>query len=447
VGRVRVEDGPVRGRDLDRVQVLLDNVAEDLEELFDREVLDRSYTEVSGVFPIAADPLVQGLLVSYAVGMRRFKNVILVLLCALGANGALAFETQGPEWDIERGPIIFRVHQDGSDDVGDGSDLEAVRSAFGKWSCIEGSGVRFVEGPELTERSDEQVENEIHVFFDETGQFGLDEETRSRSFFEAFLPDQFSIRDKAVIILNGLHFNWNAEGNFAETNSDIESMLHIEIAVVMGLDVCEGDGCPGGDVTVLSGFIPAGGYDGPRSDDEAGIRELYGVDDGSSCEGPFRVGEVCACTDDCVEGNVCAPAADGELICTPSCDSDDISTCAIGYGCLMRLEGEGAAGFCAKRGGEGLPIGTTCNNDSDCSEGLCIPVTALARNVCRVSCEAAEECPADYECNDGACVFAGDIDGEPCGCGCEANETSDAAAAWVLVGIIGLVAPLRRRRK
>lgn len=144
-----------------------------------------------------------------------------------------------------------------------------------------------------------------------------------------------------------------------------------------------------------------------------GLPEMEEADEcmessGMSCsDGILRVGEACTCNDDCLSGYLCTENSDGDGVCAPNCSSEQPS-CGIGFACLLsppEEAGEVAPGTCYELGvGEIFPVGSTCDRDSDCTEGLCLASSAVGRRVCRKTCDSDSECGDGYECYEGICL-------------------------------------------
>lgn len=392
-------------------------------------------------------------------------RTLVVALIALASPAAFAYSLAGPSWDTDRGPIRYHLHPDGSDDVSDGADLEAVRRAFEMWSCIEGSALRFVEGEPRAERSDDYTDAYHSVFWDEDGTYALGPATIAVTRMNAYVPGEDAVRDGFDMILNGTDdHTWVPERVTEDDQLPIFNVVLREIGIVVGLlpecvDEDDPTTCRPAEESILSPYIPAGPRDEVPDDDVDGILALYASDDGSSCTGPYRQGEACSCNDDCVGDMVCGADRVGESVCLPRCTSDEAG-CPSGFACVLaaKPDDDGAApGLCMRLAHDGLrPVASDCESDRQC-DGLCASVGAIGRTVCRQSCETAGDCPADYECSSGHCTFAGALDGatcsepgddEPVGCGCGSSSSSSSSggAPW-LAGLAALALLLARRRR
>jgi MYXO-CTERM domain-containing protein len=380
---------------------------------------------------------------------------------------AAAFQVQGPAWNSEGGPIEYRLHPDGSDDISDGSDLDAVRDAFATWSCAAGSGLRFIEGETIDARVNDQTDLINSVYWDETGQVdwaGMRENPDEDPIPIAtvglvpFYPGEPAVRDAFDIIFNGVDYQWTSEAVTEEGFVNVYNMALIEIGTALGLSAsCENPDdqstCLGPDEAVMTNLIPGAPRDGLEQDDIDAMVSLYGTEDGSNCEGPFRQGEACACNSDCVEGQICAPNTAGDLVCAPLCDSDG-ATCPTGYGCVYAAQDEDglAVGVCGRGSPEGqFPVAATCENDRQCAEGLCTAADPIGRTVCRKSCDADGDCPSGYLCTDSVCTGNPDRAGNTCegetGGDCACAGTSDQPASLLWLSLLVVAPWLRRRRR
>lgn len=394
-----------------------------------------------------------------------FSSLLVFAVVVASSSPASGYKLQGPAWDIERGPVVYSLHRDGCDDVSDGTDLDEVRGAFQLWSCVEGSGLRFLEGDSPGEKVESLTDGKNNVFWDESGAFGLGPATFSVTRTTPFVPEQPAVRDAADIILNGTDHVWTTGTPSEQDTLPIFNVVLREIGVLAGLDVeCLDDNdpntCPGPDDTVMSPFVPGAPREALLPDDEEAVLALYATDDGSSCEGPFRQAEPCSCNDDCVDGMICAPDTDGKDVCSPVCSSEN-TDCPTGFSCVLaaRADDEDSAfGQCVSIGSSGLfPVTATCENDRQCAEGLCASIPAIGRTGCRVSCDSDDECPSSYACSDGHCTWAGEAGGLSCelppgddivGCGCtSSSSTTPPLILGALALLFGAAARSRRRRR
>ncbi len=373
---------------------------------------------------------------------------------ALGFDGA--FKTiPGGDWDVSKGPIPFVLEPNGSADIDDGSDLQAVRDAFRAWQCIDGVSLRFEEqdGPGPADANLEDGQNSI--FWDETGEFGLGPGTLGVTLGDA-TPGQK--RNAADIIFNGFDSSWSTDDRPSAV--DVGSIALHESGHFLGLDhPCDGNApnetnCNGADRSIMTPVWSGAVQRFPLPDDEAGVRSLYPAEAGdtSTCDGPFRKGEKCSCDGDCVKGLVCA-AVDGEdkKVCAGTCASD-AADCGPGFVCALAApEGDEAApGVCVKDNEDGTkPAGAICSRGPECASGTCTLIFELARDVCQVPCGDNGDCGGG-SCFKGFCLGAASHEAcaeppGPQGCGCASSSSPlDAglagAAAALLAGVV------RRRR-
>ncbi|MFZ9887807.1 MAG: MYXO-CTERM sorting domain-containing protein [Myxococcota bacterium] len=388
--------------------------------------------------------------------MKLVHALCPVAVLAVAATPASGYKVQGPSFDREGGPVPFHLEPNGSDDVTDGSDLDEVRAAFRMWSCVEGSGLRFLESLTPGERQESLTDGRNNVFWDEDGSFGLGPGTFSITKTTPYVPGQPAVRDNAEIIFNGFDHRW-ATGTPSDADRlPIFNVALREIGVVLGLEAeCtvedDPNTCPGPETSVMSPFIPNAPREGLRDDDVAGVLALYETSDGSSCTGPYRQGEPCQCDGECVEGMICATGGEGRPVCSPLCSSDDV-TCPPGFACVLSAatsDDEAARGQCVQvPAGSTLPLAAACDSDRQCSDGLCASVPSIGRSACRVSCETDDECPDAYVCSEGHCTWKGNFGGNPCAdgsCSCDGTSGTPAVGPW-LGALAFLIGWYRRRR-
>lgn len=392
--------------------------------------------------------------------MLRYAVTALAFL-ALLASPAAAYTHLGSAWNPDRGPVLFHLDPNGSEDIDDGSDLQAVRNAFRSWSCVAGSRLRLEEGPVPGAKEAEADDGRNSVFWDEDGTFGLGPATLGVALGPAGDGEGMIERGWATIIFNGLHHTWTTsdDRNFPADKVDVESIAVHEAGHWVGLGhPCEDPQetiCLGPDESVMHPTYPGGRARDLRPDDEEGIRALYPQDDDSTCQGPYRQGERCGCNDECIDGLLCVPTDEGG-ICAPPCSSED-ANCPEGFLCLLGEAGDDgiAPGICKKmKPGEAEP-GAICQRDDDCAAGLCARAAPVGRTVCRVSCKADSDCPSENACVEGVCLSTASRDGIECpsldeGCMCAGAEHAPSsgvpASATLLVALLGLFALARVRK-
>jgi len=379
-----------------------------------------------------------------------------------------AYQLIGATWNTERGPSEYALHPDGSDDITDGSDLEAVRQAFENWSCIEGSRFRFRERTDVEGVKSDSLSDGINsVFWDETNEFALGPATLGVNIGNG---GQGQARNAAVIIFNGYDHTWSTDD--AGSAVDVGSIAIHEIGHWLGLahactDMSESN-CSPIDEAVMTPAYTSGTYREPFADDINGLLEMYAQDpsDNSTCEGPFRIGEYCACDAECANGLSCVPQEDGSQVCAKQCDSENTGACGPGFNCVLGQrpdDNSPAPGACrAQVAGTAAPPGTACVNDGySCGQFDCTSSGAAGGGrVCFQGCLEDSDCPDGYACTGIQCLLdtdalsvtcpSGDGDGDGDGDGCACATPSDALPvggfALAAFSLVLSVSSRRRRR-
>ncbi len=373
-----------------------------------------------------------------------------VILSALLAPAASAFDGEfnpsGVTWNVDGGPIVYVMDPAGSDDIDDGSDLQAIRDAFRAWACAPDTKLRFEESGEPGPRALNLDDGKNTLFWDETGS-------------ECFMPESVlgitqvptaGTITGSDICFNGFHHTWGVG-----RDTDVQSIAMHEIGHFIGLNhPCDNDGDPSsclpvGDAIMFPSWSGEADRD-LKTSEFAAVAALYplGEGDASGCEGPFRAGERCGCNDECIDGLVCAPDAEGDLRCGSTCSGSN-RNCGEGSTCILDVpqDGQEAIGLCVRVSGE-LPGGAICSSNTACASRLCAAVIDLGASICQVPCDNDDDC-AGGTCSNNLCL--GGFESEECpvadppDCTCTSASPRGTASAGVAAGA-ALLWLLRRRR-
>lgn len=375
-----------------------------------------------------------------------------VAVCCLASVGAAAFDAEfkplGGVWDVDGGPIVYVLDPTGSADIGDGSDLEALRDSFRAWACIPGTKLRFEEGGEPGPRVVATDDGKNTLFWDETGNDCL----MGPGTLGVTIGDVgANPRRAADICFNGADHTWGVG-----RDTDVQSIAMHEIGHLIGLDhPCDNDAATDTCLPVTEAIMFPSWSGTPeralRRSDIAGAVALYPAGDGddSGCEGPFRAGERCTCNDDCVEGLVCAPDVEGDLRCGRTCSTAD-RDCGAGSVCVLDAPAgdSGAVGLCVRASPPNLPAGAICSNAADCASRTCLAQFTIGSSICQSPCERSDDCGGGT-CFEGTCL--GGFESEACpalddgSCACQA--TGDDGAPVAGAGLVAVVVGLLRRRR
>ncbi|MEW5851363.1 MAG: matrixin family metalloprotease [Myxococcota bacterium] len=395
--------------------------------------------------------------------MRPFARPALVALLSLSLMpDARAFVHLGGHWPTEDGPVEYYISPQGSDDIADDSEIQAVKYSFRSWDCTQCddgkyNAIQFVykgEGP--NEAADDDKSS---VFWLETAeewqsQIGADISS-TLGVTQHYEGGEGVAYAESDIAFNGTH-TWSTDEGASAT--DVESVSLHETGHFAGLGhPCTGtteDTCLPVEQAVMYPTYPGGLYRTVLSDDKAGICALYtGRKD--ACEGKKRLKEACEMDCECESGLYCVP--DGEArMCSRPCTTSNAS-CPKGTGCVIGADGDGDRGFCLRVGTDNKKLdGMVCSRDAECAAGVCRRNTVLNKNVCFTACSADTDCQHGFACRGGSCVLPNAGSGVTCpdespepdplfplppGCG-GCQQSPEGSVLWAL----GLVALWRRRR-
>ena len=327
-------------------------------------------------------------------GFRWFAGLSLVALVATDASG---YSAPGHKWPMTASPVSYRFHPDGSPDVTDGSDLEAMRRAFATWESVTCSWLAFKEeawaDPITVARDDT---NRI-FWVNDAGLWPGNPTTLALTY--TFFRQQDLVVTDADIILNGVNWDWTTtDAAITGKVVDVETVVFHEIGHFFGLDHSQDNGA----VMFPTNNVPIRRT--PASDDINGICHLYSNGQqvpmgGSNGNQMGQVGSPCQANEDCAS-NKCIQ--DGELnrvYCTAECNPQDQSSCVTGYPCTQTASGN----LCL------APITVDelcdqCSEGNQCATGLCLNVPGYNQYqpFCTRACDPTPglpaQCPSGFHC-------------------------------------------------
>ena len=363
----------------------------------------------------------------------------------------------GSRWGIDEGPVFYTLSSEGSDDISDDSELEAVSRAFHKWSCISKSGLRLydseIEGPKLIDLNDE-----INTVFwsetqDEARANGMGPGTLGITVGDVPLDGEWDTkRTNADITFNGFDHIWSVNGD----QTDVESIALHEIGHFIGFDhPCTNEqevDCLSEEESVLSPFYSGGLLQTLGVDDILAAQSTYEAQNEATCEGPYGLYEPCFDNCSCIDGLYCVPVTDVAR-CLPTC-SQSQTACPESFRCSLSVPNPTTGlspGYCEKiQNNEGFKPGTICENGRECASGTCLTHSLIKRSICLQSCQSTQECSDEFFCYEGACLRKNGELGIPCpkdeedkGCHCQETKNFNSDVLVFLWTILFL----RKKRK
>lgn len=387
-------------------------------------------------------------------------TVLLVLSLTFISSQLWAYKViEGPKWDLEEGPIGYFVDPAGSEDITDGSDVEAVKQGFQNWQCVLCSSIQFrYDGDNPAPVATGDGQNSVGwAETEEAWPFGPG--TLSASVLGICAGGGGP--NEADIAFNGADHTWSTTDPVSG-DADVGSIAIHEEGHFLGLDhPCTDESetdCLPTEQAVMNPIYPGGIWRTPNEDDQAGVCALYppGKD---SCDEGKVIGSKCEKNCECEPGLQCIMGLDDQRYCSRSCRGDE-TKCPRGMACMLAArptggQGGPAPGACVMyEDASDFPASMACERDTQCRSRNCGLVPALGRTACVQSCASVDQCDDGYVCRDMRCVKPTPDRGVPCpeepveepGCGCQSAAGPGAIPALFLLLPLFVGGLLRRRK-
>jgi uncharacterized protein (TIGR03382 family) len=361
--------------------------------------------------------------------MRRLPLVVAAVFAA-------GFSTQGNRWPNQAGqPVTFMINPAGAPGIGDTSDDEAIRRAFGTWDSVACSFLQFQEQP-WVEPAVVAADGVNRIFWVTEG-WPQDQRTTIALTFTFYRTDTHVITD-ADISNNAVYYMWTTtDSAVSQTTVDVETILFHEIGHFVGLDHSQD---PQAAMFASNNKLI---QRGPAQDDVNGVCSLYhnGQPPPDVPQGGSPVGAPCQAAQDCASRLCADDPLVGRAYCTAPCQIAEANACPAGYQCTTTGQGD----YCL------APVVTDelcdqCQGSNQCSSGLCLTVPGYNyfQPFCTRACDPTNgvpgQCPNGYSCvtvysqgqTGGVCAPSTGVcnptgkggHGEPCFAngGCKANH-------------------------
>ncbi len=326
-----------------------------------------------------------------------FLTTLTLFACTvLPSTNARAYSLPGWEWPNQAGdPVIYRLHPDGSADVNDGSELEAIRRAFQTWDDVTCSYLQFAEAAWMEPKI--YANDGINRIYWVEGPNDWEDASPATIAltFTFYRTTDLKVTD-ADMRMNGTHWSFTTAtaevGTGTPAKVDVETVVLHEIGHFFGLDHSRDESA----AMYSSNNKPV--FRTPALDDIQGICTLY--PNGQSLPSPDPtegVGSSCLANTDC-ETQLCAQDdANSRRYCTAVCNAQ--RPCPTGFECANTPSGD----YCL------LPIVPDelcdqCDLGAQCSSGFCTKVTNVnsEQPFCSRPCDPTPgqpaQCPSGYSC-------------------------------------------------
>lgn len=330
--------------------------------------------------------------------MLRTTSIRLAVFLTTALFAAPAFGYALPGWKWPNGagdPVIYRLHPDGSADIGDGSDLEAIRRAFQTWDDVACSKLEFAEDTWIDPKVFRN-EGVNKIYWVEGPNDWQDASPSTIALTYTFYRTEDLVITDSDMRINGVHWGYTtvqAEvGTGTPAKVDVETVVFHEIGHFFGLDHSRDPEA----AMFASNNKPI--MRAPSLDDVQAICALYPNGNTVPVPTPTQgVGDSCINDTDC-ETMLCAQDdANARRYCTAVCDAE--RPCPQGFECATTSQGD----YCL------MPvvpdeICDQCDQGAQCTSGFCTKVTNVnsEQPFCSRPCDPTPgqpaQCPMGYSC-------------------------------------------------
>lgn len=321
-----------------------------------------------------------------------------------GASPAAAFSTQGYKWANPAGtPVTYMLEPNGSPEVTDGTDLEALRKAFGTWQSVACSYLTFAEQPWQGPGSVSADRMNQIMWITDAGLWPAGQQATLAFTYTFYDTGSGAITD-ADIIANSVNWQWTTvDADVTPQKVDLETVMFHEIGHFFGLAHSTDQDA------VMFPSNNKGIQRAPRIDDINGICSLYPNGQPAPTnpdnptqpgqQGTGQVGSPCQANVDCVSSLCAEDPLIGRNYCTAPCTAGRADGCPAGYDCTPT---SADTAYCLAP----VPVDELCDQCSasaQCSSGLCLQVPGYNsfQPFCTRACDptpGAASCPEGYRC-------------------------------------------------
>jgi hypothetical protein len=338
---------------------------------------------------------------------RPFRGRCLTI-CGIGALALMMFRPSevesfgfiGARWDLQPGQSLrYTLNPVGSEDIINGSEIDAIRSAFSSWTQVSCSYLTFEElawtgAPSLGEDGQNRI-----YWIENAADWVTSEGTLALTVTLSGPGGQIIDAD---IVANGANYRWTTLASEVTPGTpppgelpfvDVETVFVHEIGHFFGLAHSSDS------QAVMFATVQEPVRRLPTTDDIRGICALYPNGEPAPGEGSgLPTGANCTTNTACASGVCVNDSLVGRSYCSEACLISNPSVCPDDFTC----EQTEAGAFCL------APVVDDfcdqCSAGSQCATGLCVTV-AFVNNTepfCTVSCDPTdpnpEQCPPNFSC-------------------------------------------------
>ena len=174
--------------------------------------------------------------------MKWFSYLLMFVVILLSGTNVWSFERSRTDLNVptswETLPVVYYIAKQGSKDIADGSEIEAVKRSFETWQSVNCSRLTFQFGGLLAEPRAFYVpggpNKNVVMWIENESDWPYPSDVLAVTQLE-YNQQTGTILD-ADILMNGYAFQWSTDEQAKKDTHDVQNVVTHEVGHLLGLD-------------------------------------------------------------------------------------------------------------------------------------------------------------------------------------------------------------------